>query len=237
MSTALETIGGIVTADYRTARVFDRHGIDYCCGGGIDLAEACRAQGVGLSEIMVELEAARREPVSRNEDYRSWELPFLIDYITTIHHGYLKENMDRIVALTNKIASVHGTNHPEVIEIARIFEKISADMILHLGSEEEVLFPAIKRVAAGTAAGQLAEAPDRAIIRDSLESLGQEHEAIGAATHEIKRLAHDFLIPEDVCNTFVVTYGLLQEFETDLHKHVHLENNILFPQAMHQILK
>ncbi len=226
-----KTIGEFVAEDYRTAEVFEKYGIDFCCGGQATLATTCQEKALDPDRVLEEIEAARREPIQRSENYGAWPLPFLIDYIVNTHHIYLKENDEQIAAYARKIAEVHGPHHPEVIEIASIFEKIAADMTSHLKDEEEVFFPAIKRADAASKIGQKPEAKDRALIKSSLEKLHREHEEIGDAIHKIRHLAKDYAIPEDVCNTFVVTYRKLREFEDDLHKHVHLENNILFLKA------
>ncbi len=131
-----------------------------------------------------------------------------------------------------KIAAVHGSNHPETIEIASIFNKIATDLATHLKEEEEIFFPALKRVDVHKKKGTIPPAKDIEMIKDSLQRLTEEHEEIGDAIHKIRRLAGEYTIPENVCNTFVVTYQKLKEFEDDLHKHVHLENNILFPKAV-----
>ena len=231
MNTSEKTIGEIVAADYRTATVFEKHGIDFCCGGKVALAAICAEKGLDLATITGELEAVKREPVERSQNYASWALPFLADYIVNTHHAYLKENTGQIAAYAQKIAEVHGAHHPEVIEIAAIFDKIAVDMAAHLREEEEVFFPAIKRVAAARKAGTTPDAKDIETIKTSLKKLDHEHEEIGDAVHTIRHLAKEYAIPDDVCNTFVVTYQKLKEFEDDLHKHVHLENNILFPKA------
>jgi regulator of cell morphogenesis and NO signaling len=231
MNTSERTIGEIVAADYRTAKVFENHGIDFCCGGNVALAATCTEKGLDLAAISRELEAVKSGPVERSQNYASWELPFLADYIINAHHTYLKENTGQIAAYAQKIAGVHGARHPEVIEIATIFDKIAVDMAAHLREEEEVFFPAIKRAYATRKAGAAAEAKDIETIQTSLTTLSQEHEGIGEAVHTIRHLAKAYAIPGDVCNTFVVTYQKLKEFEDDLHKHVHLENNILFPKA------
>ena len=225
------TIGAIVAADYRTAKVFEARGIDFCCGGKIPLATACAQIGLDLALIMRELEAVQNEPGNRSENYGSWSLSFLADYIVNTHHVYLRENDDQIAAYARKIAGVHGANHPEVIEIADLFAKIAADLTAHLKEEEEVFFPAVKRAEAASASGLEPAAGDRETIRASLERLYREHEEVGEAVHAIRHLAKDYAIPIDACNTFMVTYQKLKEFEDDLHKHVHLENNILFPKA------
>lgn len=226
-----KTIGEIVAADFRTARVFENHGIDFCCGGKVALEATCTEKGLNLAEIIRELETVQKEPAERNQNYASWPLPLLADYIVNTHHVYLKENDEQIAAYARKIATVHGAHHPEVIRIAAIFEKIATDMAGHLKEEEEVFFPALKRADAAKTAGSAPEEKDRDTIRTSLSRLHREHEEIGDAIHEIRHLAKGYAIPGDVCNTFMLTYQKLKEFEDDLHKHVHLENNILFPKA------
>jgi len=226
-----KTIGAFVAEDYRSAAVFEKYGIDFCCGGQQLLGAACREKGLDPAALEREIEAAQSEPIRRSENYAAWELPFLADYIVNTHHAWLNENTAQIAAYAHKIAGVHGAHHPEVIEIAGIFDKIAADMEGHLREEEEVLFPAIRRLDAARKAGGTAAADDRAAIRAALENLHRDHQGIGDAVHAIRRLARNYAIPQDACNTFVITYRKLGEFEDDLHKHVHLENNILFPKA------
>jgi regulator of cell morphogenesis and NO signaling len=226
-----KTIGEIVADDFRTAPVFENHGIDFCCGGQVALATVCTEKGLDLAGIAAELAAVRSEPAGRDQNYSSWALPFLADYIVNTHHAYLKENDGQIAAYARKIAGVHGAHHPEVIRIAAIFDKIATDMTGHLKEEEEVFFPALKQAYAARIAGATPEAKDRETIRVSLMRLHREHEEIGDAVHTIRHLSKEYAIPDDVCNTFMLTYQKLREFEDDLHKHVHLENNILFPKA------
>lgn len=229
--TGNRTIGEIVAADFRTATVFENHSIDFCCGGKFTLTATCTEKGLDLATIMSELEAVQNEPAKRSQNYSSWTLPFLADYIVNTHHVYLKENDEQIAAYARKIAGVHGAHHPEVVRIAVIFEKIATDMVGHLKEEEEVFFPALKRGDSARTAGNAPDAKDRETIRTSLLRLHREHEEIGDAIHEIRHISNDYAIPDDACNTFMLTYRMLEEFEDDLHKHVHLENNILFPKA------
>jgi len=225
------TVGAIVADDFRTARVFEDHGIDFCCGGKITLDAICREKGLDLAALQREIAEVKSTPVERSQNYGAWTLPFLADYIVNTHHAYLNENTAQIAAYAQKIAGVHGVHHPEVIEIAAIFAGIAADMAAHLREEEEVLFPAIRRIDEARKAGNRATDADAETIRASLEKLDREHQEIGDAVHAIRHLANGYAIPADVCNTFAVTYRKLQEFEDDLHKHVHLENNLLFPKA------
>ena len=224
-----KTIGAIVAADFRAAQIFAKYGIDFCCGGQVTLATVCAERNLDLQALIQELEAVQSAPADRSQNYAAWSLPFLADYIVNTHHVYLKENDQQIAAYARKIAAVHGDNHPELLEIAAIFDKIVVDMPAHL--QEEVFFPALKRVHDAKIDGQTPDPKDQETIRNSLRKLQSEHEAIGDAVHKIHHLAKDYAIPGDVCNTFVVTYEKLKEFEDDLHKHVHLENNILFAKA------
>ena len=231
MDSANRTIGEIVADDYRTARVFEDHGIDFCCGGKIALSEICRDKGIELAVIERELAAVKVASLDRSLNYSAWELPFLVDFIVNTHHAYLHENMGQIAGYARKIAEVHGPNHPEVLEIAEIFSKIVTDLKDHLQYEEEVFFPAIKRCDAAGKSHAVPDTMDLESIRAGLEKLQQEHEEVGDAIHRIRHLAKDYDIPADACNTFRLTYQKLKEFEDDLHKHVHLENNILFPKT------
>lgn len=227
----LQTVGDLVAGNYRTAAVFEKYGIDFCCGGKVTVAAACREKGIDQEQLFRDLHQAAAEQVERSRNYGAWELPFLADYIVNTHHGYLREETDGIAAYTRKIAEVHGAHHPEVIEIAKIFRKVAGELFEHLRQEEEVLFPAIRKIDAATKGGSAPDAGEIAELRRTIAELGHEHDEIGAAVHQIRALARDYAIPADVCTTYVLTYQKLKEFEDDLHMHVHLENNILFPKA------
>jgi regulator of cell morphogenesis and NO signaling len=231
MDFADKTVGELVAEDYRVAGVFEKYGIDFCCGGKVALSKTCREKGIDPAAVAREIETAKSSPAGREQNYGAWDLPFLADYIINTHHDYLRENAGQIAAYARKIAEVHGARHPEVVEIAAIFDRVAADMEGHLKEEEEVLFPAVRRIAAARKAGTPAEPEDLERIRASLEQLDREHQEIGDAVHAIRDLSDGYAVPGDACNTYLVTYRKLREFEDDLHKHVHLENNILFPRA------
>ncbi|HPS01985.1 MAG TPA: iron-sulfur cluster repair di-iron protein [Candidatus Sumerlaeota bacterium] len=226
-----KTIGEIVADDYRTARVFEKYGIDFCCGGQESFAATCRRNRIDLDTLTREIDAAKSESVKQSDDYTSWELPSLIDYIINFHHTFIKENTGPIAAYSHKIVVVHGVNHPELIEIAAIFDKISVDLMAHLREEEDRFFPTVKRVYTNRKTGSAVESKDIETIGISLKKLRHEHTEIGDSIHAIRHLTKEYAIPDDACNTLVVTYRKFKEFEDDIHKHVHLENNILFPKA------
>lgn len=225
------TVGEIVANDIRTAAIFEKHGIDFCCGGKIPLSDICREKGLDPALLRQEIAQLNDTPVDRNRNYAAWPLPFLADYIVNTHHAYLNGNTAQIAAYAEKIAAVHGAHHPEVIEIAAIFRQIASDMTDHLRHEEEVLFPALARIDAARKAGTEPDVADRETIRAALVTLDREHQVIGDAVHSIRHLANGYALPGGVCATYALTYRMLKEFEDDLHMHVHLENNILFPKA------
>jgi len=228
---ATTKVGDIVAGDYRTAAVFEKHGIDFCCGGSVTLAAACAEQAIDPAALARELEAATNVPARRDQDYASWTLTRLVGHITAIHHAYVKANTAQNAAYARKIAAVHGEAHPELAQIVTLFDKMATALMVHLKREEEVVFPAIKRAEAAGRDGSAPEAGDVETIAHGVEALVREHDEVGAALHEIRDLAMGYGLPADACATYVLTYQRLQAFEADLHKHVHLENNILFPQA------
>ena len=220
------TVGEIVAADFRTAGVFTRAGIDFCCGGKKSLGESCREAGTDTEEVLRQLDAVSSEPSSPGMNFSEWDPGFLCDYIMNTHHKYVLKSLPDLLFYTGKIARVHGENHPELAEIASLFASVNAELLGHLKQEEEVLFPAVKRALAG------GSAEDGGIIQSEIERMSAEHESAGGAMDRIARLSGSYAVPADGCNTYALTYKLLHEFEDDLHIHVHLENNILYPKAL-----
>jgi len=165
-------------------------------------------------------------PVDYATNFKEWELGSLSDYIMNTHHKFVIENLPELVFYTQKIADVHGDNHPELLEVAELFAKINKELLQHLKNEEEVLFPAIK------AAEILASPQVKSTIISEVTRMQGEHEFAGDAMDKINVLTKNYLIPADACNTYRVSLKLLEQFEDDLHIHVHLENNILYPKAL-----
>jgi regulator of cell morphogenesis and NO signaling len=220
------TIGEIVAADFRAAEVFKKAGIDFCCGGKKSLASACYEKSVDPSLLSDQLKELENVPVSQNQNFNDWDLSFLIDYIVNTHHRYVLKSLPELVFYTRKIASVHGSHHPELVEVAELFGKINDELLQHLKKEEEVLFPTVKEVIKNNSF----EA--KSVIKSEITRMSGEHEFAGGAMDKINEITSDYLIPEDGCNTYGVTFKLLRQFEDDLHVHVHLENNILYPKAL-----
>jgi len=219
-------IGEIVADDFRAALIFKSNNIDFCCGGKKSLEEACHEKGADPLKIVALLEENAIIPVNPSHDFKNWKLDFLCDYVVNTHHRYVLSTMPDLVFYTQKIANVHGDNHPELIEVAALFAKINGELLQHLKKEEEVLFPAIKSVLANN------DRESKELIVSEISRMSSEHEFAGGAMDAINELTHHYKLPEDACSTYQVTFKLLDQFEDDLHVHVHLENNILYPKAL-----
>jgi regulator of cell morphogenesis and NO signaling len=220
------TIGEIVANDFRAASLFKNVGIDFCCGGNKSLSTACKEKGVDKSLFIQQLETLTQTPVNGTMNFKEWDLSFLSDYIVNTHHKFVLKNLPELIFYTQKIANVHGEHHPELIEVASLFSKINEELLQHLKNEEEVLFPAIKE------AGKNASLQVKATIVSEITRMHGEHEFAGGAMDKINVLTNNYFIPEDACNTYRVSLKLLEQFEDDLHIHVHLENNILYPKVL-----
>ena len=219
-------IGDIVTQDFRAAEVFKKAGIDFCCGGSQSLEAACRDKKLDVAEIESELEKLENSEPGSSYKFNEWKLDFLCDYIVNTHHQTVMNLLPELTFYTQKIAEVHGDNHPELPEIANLFAQVDTELRQHLCNEEEVLFPAIREVL------KTNSAESKATIISEITRMTGEHEFAGGAMDKINELSHSYAVPDDGCNTYRVAYKLLEQFEDDLHIHVHLENNILYPKAM-----
>lgn len=225
------TIRQIVADDYRAAAVFQKHGLDFCCGGNRAVADACGEKGIDPRRVTADLEQALA-PASDQPRVNAWDLDFLADYIVTNHHAYVRSAIQTIGAHARKVASVHGERHPETMDIAARFDEIAAEMTNHMAKEERMLFPYIKALAASAREGTPAPRAPFGSIANPIRMMEAEHQSAGDTMAAIRRLSRDYTPPEDACTTYQVTYKELAAFEADLHRHVHLENNILFPRAL-----
>jgi regulator of cell morphogenesis and NO signaling len=220
-------VGDIVADDFRTAAVFQRHRIDFCCGGKQKLAEACSAGGVDGRTLIIELAEATAERRPAGPSYAEWTATQLIEHIVSTHHAYVLRSIPSLSAWTQKVASAHGPRHPEVEGIAAIFQDVAAELLQHMQKEERILFPVITRLETGDGGHVVF-----GTVANPIRMMEHEHESAGEAFAGIRRLSRDYTLPEDACATFTVLYKELEAFERDLHVHIHLENNILFPKAL-----
>lgn len=222
-------VGEIVAENYHTADVFRQHGIDFCCGGHKTLEEVTSGKGVAADVVAEQLKGILASSTSSAEDYSSWSPEFLIDYIVNTHHQFVREKIPQILAYAAKVAKVHGGRHPENIEIYQQFNNLSKELMAHLADEEENVFPLIKKYAA--AIGGSHENVKQSEFKSALKKLVADHEEAGELIARIRELSNDFTPPADGCTTYHILYQNLEGFEQNLHKHVHLENNVLFKKA------
>lgn len=226
-----ETLGELVAKDYRKAQVFRKYGLDFCCGGKKTVKEACATKGLDFTKVEADLQATDRIPDNRQLPYTEWEAPFLTDYIVNTHHAYVRKALPDVQFYARKVARVHGSRHPELIPVLQLVEKIAQEMTSHMVKEEQVLFPYIK--ALFTSNGELpSQAASFGSVQSPIAMMEAEHEDVGGALEEIRSLTNDYTLPGDACASYSLLYRLLEAFEEDLHLHVHLENNILFPKAL-----
>ncbi len=232
MNFRTRTVGDIVAEDYRRAGVFKQFGIDFCCGGNRTLAEACATKDADVDEVERALatangtdgNAARMQP-------DSWTLDFLANYIENIHHSYVRQNLPVLLEFSRKVARVHGHQDPWVVEVEEHVQELAAEMTDHMRKEEEVLFPYVAKIVEAAKSGTDAGSSGFGSVTEPIEIMEDEHEHTGALLAAMRRLTNDFVPPAHACNTYRALYAKLEEFEEDLHRHVHLENNILFPKT------
>lgn len=228
-----KTVGELVRDDFRTAEVFKKFNIDFCCGGKKTINEVCSDNDISIDKLSNALaETETRSGADSGKNFKDWEPDFLINYIINIHHKYVNENLPLLSEFTNKIASVHGERHPELIQIAELFQGIVSELQHHMMKEENILFPYIKTLNDTFKNGSKLTPSPFGTVRNPVRMMEMEHENAGSLLKQIRNLSDNFNLPEDACNTYTVTYKKLDEFENDLHQHIHLENNILFPRAI-----
>jgi regulator of cell morphogenesis and NO signaling len=224
------TIAELVVKNYKTAAIFKRHGIDFCCGGKISISEACDKQGVHQETLLKELQEALHMLPEKN-DAASLELDELTRYIVDTHHNYVRQRIPEIEPFLEKVIRVHGEKHPELKQVRELFDAIKEELLTHMQKEENVLFPYIRTMVEAQNTQKTIEAPHFGTIKNPIRVMEHEHELAGDKCREIRNLTQNLTPPEGACNTYRVTFAMLDEFENDLHRHVHLENNILFPQS------
>ncbi|MCB2205243.1 iron-sulfur cluster repair di-iron protein [bacterium] len=223
-----QSVGEVVRNNMHAAGVFERYGIDYCCGGRQSLSEACERSDADSEALQHELADL---PEHGAPNVAQWDTSFLIDYIINTHHNYVRSMLPTIHAHAAKVAQVHGDNHPETREIASIFMEVKQELEQHLMKEERILFPYIKQMLAAARGEAPVHAGGFGSVAQPIAMMEQEHDNAGLAFDRMRSLSGDFTPPEDACTTYQLLYRELDEFERDLHMHIHLENNVLHPRA------
>jgi regulator of cell morphogenesis and NO signaling len=226
------TIGEFVAQDFRTAALFSKYGIDFCCKGNRSLEEVCDKKTISPEELLKELNVILETKNDSGIDFKSWPLDLLADYIEKTHHRYVEEKTPVLLQFLAKLCKVHGASHPELFEINELFQGCAGELTQHMKKEELILFPFIKKMVKATLTDELIEQPHFGTVNNPIAMMMEEHEAEGDRFAKIATLTNNYTPPEDACNTYKVTFAMLNEFEQDLHKHIHLENNILFTKAV-----
>jgi len=231
MDTKKSFIGDIVAEDFRTAAIFKKYGIDFCCKGGRTIEEACEPKNLDKNQIYQDIENLPKTD-GNSIDFNSWPLDLLADYVEKTHHRYVEEKTPVIQQFLDKLCKVHGAGHPELFQIKELFDGSARDLAAHLKKEELMLFPFIKNMVKAKIDGSAISQPHFGTVENPVNMMKHEHTVEGERLRNIAELTGEYTPPADACNTYRVTFAMLQDFENDLHKHIHLENNILFPKAI-----
>lgn len=225
--TARTPLGEIAAAFPPSMRVFEAHGLDYCCGGRRTLGEACEAAGLGPAKLLDELGELAAAGTGADRDWREASATEVVEHLLATHHVFTRTELARLAPLMTKVAGVHGERHPELLVIRQCFQALAADLMPHLMKEEQVLFPYLLALDGGRpAAGCFGT------VAHPIRAMEHEHDEVGELLHRIRDLSRDFALPEGACASYRSLFMGLADLEADLHLHIHLENNVLFPKAM-----
>ncbi len=226
-----QTLASMVTGNHQVVPVLEKYNIDFCCKGKRTLAQACAEKGIKIESITEELKTLTNAADRQQMPFTEMSAEQLIGFILTHHHFYVKQSMPTIIAHLNKVATKHGEKFPYMKEVFELFTIIMREMTHHMQKEETVLFPRIKEVENLYNSGNASEILP-GYIKTPVDAMEADHTEAGDILYRIRKLTNNYTPPQDACTTFKVTLAELKEFEQDLHKHVHLENNILFPKAI-----
>lgn len=232
MATATRTVREIALQQPSSIRVFERYGIDYCCGGRKPLGEACAARSLEVDAVIAALEDAASDSGQPAENFGEKSLEGLCAHIISTHHEYVKRELPRLTALAAKVVNRHGELHPELPVIQATLARLSEELTSHLGKEEIVLFPYISKLERALAEG--APKPENCFgtVSNPIAMMTREHDDAGMLIEVLRNKSNQYTAPEGACPTYHAFYDGLREFEQDLHQHIHLENNVLFPRAI-----
>lgn len=226
-----KTVAEVVSQNINTAHVFKKHGIDFCCGGGVSVHEVCLKKGIDYAKLVTELEQVVR-PKAVGQDFNSWELTKLVNYIVDVHHRYVKENSQIMIQYADKVARVHGHHYSELLEVKELVHQTVNEMQTHMQKEEHMLFPFIVKLEQHKKESNGGLIVPFGTVKNPISVMEDEHEVVGDIFKRISTLSDTYTPPEGACNTYRAFFHKLDEFEQDLHQHIHIENNILHPKAI-----
>ncbi len=227
-----EKIGDIVAKNFKTAAVFSKYGLDFCCGGQVTIESAANKKGIDKEQLLEDVQKVLNQPDSEQIDFNAWPSDLLVAYIVKTHHRYIREKSPVLIAYLDKLCKVHGIRHPELYEINKLFREAAHELSQHLQKEEEILFPIIEKLEEAKSNHSDYVKPGNGSVQTPISMMVHEHETEGDRFAKIAELSNQYATPADGCSTYRVAYEMLKEFEQDLHKHIHLENNILFPKSI-----
>jgi len=230
-----KTVRELVVQVPAAMRVFQKYGIDFCCGGEKSLTEACEAAGAAPEAVLRDIEAFQKLEAAYAAGARDWStepLTDLIAHINNTHHVYVRSELPRIEKLLAKVPEKHGGRHPELFTVRDLFTTLSAELTVHLMKEEQILFPYVERMEESAVSGEPAPPAMFGPVENPVRMMMYEHESAGDILRQLRRATDGYVAPEDACEGFQSLYKALADFESDLHQHIHLENNILFPRAI-----
>jgi len=222
----------IALANPGATQILEQAGVDYCCGGDRSLRDACVHAGVSTEEIMARLQANTTNVGLADAAWVSAPLADLTGHILEKHHQYVREAIPRIRTLAGKVREKHGEKHPEIVDIEKLFLHVGRELIMHMQKEEQILFPYIEALERAANGPEAIEPPFFQTVKNPVHAMMEEHDAAAALMNQIRAASSAYTAPTDACASYRALYRDLHEFETDLHQHVHLENNILFPRAV-----
>jgi regulator of cell morphogenesis and NO signaling len=226
--TATKTVRELAVEIPNATRVFEKLGIDYCCGGHKSLAEACATANLSVDEVARSFDASGSAQTDNQRDWNTAPIGELVDHILHQHHAYVKSETPRLQALLTKVVSVHRANHPELSRVQAAFGELAAELAAHLRKEEQVLFPYLKQMGSGAGCGPSCFGT----VQNPIRVMMMEHDGAGEKLGQMRQATNHYTLPGDACSSYGALFRSLQEFEQDLHQHIHLENNILFPRAL-----
>ncbi len=214
--------------------MFEKLGIDYCCGGNKSLEQACRAAKLSMDKVLDSLDTAEEatRTAQKNRDWQSEPLADLVAHVNSTHHKYTREEIARLGPLFDKVCSVHGKNHPELPQMKATFAGLAQELTMHMMKEEMVLFPYIVRMEEAVIQNEPVLPPPFGSVQNPVAMMEHEHDSAGNALRAMREASGGYTPPSDACVSYQTLYKALAEFEADLHQHIHLENNILFPRAI-----
>lgn len=226
------TVAELASAHPGTIRVFQKHGIDFCCGGRRTLEAACREHGIALADLTGDLTGALVGPAPGDFPWTTAPLDEVVERIVTRYHQWLYDELPRLATMMDKVVRVHGERHPELAQVARTYFAIEQDLGPHMMKEERVLFPYIAQLQETAATGGALAGSPFGTVEDPIRMMEIEHEAVGGLLAKLREQTSDYTVPVDACNTFRGLYHGLEELERELHEHIHVENNVLHPRAI-----